>query len=87
MSDELRLRSDRLQWLDADGEVLALDETSLLYLGANESGSLLWQALAGGTTREGLVTRLVETYGIDEQIARSDLDAFLADLRRRGLLA
>jgi hypothetical protein len=87
VSDELRLRAERLQWLDADGEVVALDEDSLLYLGANGSGSLLWQELAQGTTRAGLVARLVEAYGIEEETAGADVDAFVADLRRRGLLA
>jgi hypothetical protein len=87
VKDELRLRADRLQWLDADGEVVALDEGSLMYLGANESGSLLWQAIAAGTTREELVTRLVDAYGIDEPTAQADVEAFLADLERRGLLA
>ena len=87
MKDELRLRADRLQWLDADGEVVALDESSLMYLGANESGSLVWQALATGTTRDELVARLIDAYGIDEPTARADVEAFLDDLGRRGLLA
>jgi coenzyme PQQ synthesis protein D (PqqD) len=87
VSDVLRLRSEGLQWLDADGEVVALDESSLLYLGANGSGSLLWQELAAGTSRDALVARLVETYEIDEGVAGADVDAFVADLERRGLLA
>jgi hypothetical protein len=87
LNEQIRLRLDRLQWLDADGEVVALDESSLMYLGANESGSLMWRALADGATRAQLTAQLVEVYGIDEKTARADVEAFLGDLGRRGLLA
>jgi hypothetical protein len=83
---ELRLRRSSLQWLDADGEIVALDEEALVYLSANESGALLWQALAAGTSREVLVGALVDTFGIDPAQAGRDVDAFLAELERRDLL-
>ncbi len=83
---ELRLRDEKLQWLETEGEVVALDETTLAYLGLNESGAVLWQELAGGTTREKLVARLVETFRIDAASAGTDVDRFLDELRRRDLL-
>lgn len=83
---EFRLRRDRLQWLETEGEVVALDEATLMYLGANESASLLWDALAGGATRDALVASLVEAYGIGLEQAEADVDAFLDELRRRDLL-
>lgn len=83
---ELRLRRDRLQWLVADDEVVALDEEKLLYLGANESAGLLWQELDGGTTRDRLVEQLLDTYDVDRAQAEADVDAFLAQLDERGLL-
>lgn len=86
MSDTLRLRTDRLQWLESEGEVVALDESSLLYLGLNESGSLLWPDLAVGATREALVARLVDAFGIDAVTAAADVDLFVLELDRRGLL-
>lgn len=82
----LRLRADRLQWLEADGEVVALDERSLVYLNANPSGALLWQALGEGATRDELVGRLVEAFDVDDVTARRDVDRYLADLESRGLL-
>jgi coenzyme PQQ synthesis protein D (PqqD) len=84
---DVRLRDEKLEWLETGGEVIALDEAALAYLSANESGSLLWQELARGTTRETLASRLVAAYGIDAETARRDVEAFLADLERRGLLA
>ena len=82
----LRLREDRLQWIDADGEVVALDERSLMYLNANPSGAVLWRALAAGATREQLVGSLLDAFEVDEETAGRDVDRFLEDLRSRDLL-
>ncbi len=82
----LRLRADHLQWLESDGEVVALDESSLVYLNANPSGALLWRALADGARRDELVGRLVEAFDVDDGTAGRDVDRFLADLESRGLL-
>lgn len=86
MSD-LRLRRGELDWVESAGDVIALDHRALTYLGANEAASLLWRELAGGATRERLVAVLDEAYGLGLDRARADVDAFLAELRRRGLLA
>jgi len=83
---ELRLRSDRLHWLETDGEVVALDERSLVYLNANPTGAVLWQTLAQGATREELIRGLVAEFEVDEATAAVDVDRFLADLDARGLL-
>ena len=83
---QLRLRGDRLHWLESDGEVVALDEESLVYLNANPTGSVLWQALARGTTRDELVRALLAEFDVDETTATNDVDRFLADLDARGLL-
>lgn len=82
----LRLRDDHLQWLEADGEVVALDESSLVYLNANPSGAMLWRALAGGATRDSLVEMLVDAFDVDAGTAGRDVDRYLADLESRGLL-
>ena len=82
----LRLRSDRLQWLEADGEVVALDEHALVYLNTNPSGALLWRALVAGATRDELVRCLLDAFDVDEDTAGSDVDRFLAELETRGLI-
>lgn len=83
---ELRLRAVKLQWVATDGQIIALDETTLVYLSANETGAFLWQQLAAGTTREQLVERLAATFGIDAQAAARDVDDFLSQLDARELL-
>ena len=83
---ELRLRRQKLAWVQTGDEVVALDESALEYISANGSGALLWGELAQGTTRERLIARLIDAFGIDERIAERDVDAFVEDLATRGLL-
>lgn len=81
-----RLRKERLQWLEADDEVVALDESALVYLNANSSGAVLWRALASGATREDLVGALLGEFEVAETTAGEDVDRFLADLEARGII-
>jgi coenzyme PQQ synthesis protein D (PqqD) len=83
---ELKLRHEGVAWKEVDGEVVALDEHGAVYLAANPAGAVLWRALAGGTTHEGLVADLVAEFGIPTDRADADVGAFLGDLRERGLL-
>jgi hypothetical protein len=82
----LKLRNAGVAWKEVDGEVVALDEREALYLAANPAGAILWRALADGATHGALVNGLVDEFGIDSDRASADVDAFLADLRERGLL-
>jgi hypothetical protein len=84
---DLRLREEDLTWREIDGEIVAIDVAKSAYLSSNPAGSLLWTMLASGATREELAARLVETFGIDRERAETDVDAFLASLDERGLLA
>ena len=51
MTTELRLRESDLAWRTVDDEMIAIDVRDSTYLTANDSGALLWNALAAGTTR------------------------------------
>jgi hypothetical protein len=82
----LKLRDTGVAWKEVDGEVVALDELEALYLAANPAGAVLWRALADGATHDALVSDLVHEFGIDSERASADVDAFLEDLRGRGLL-
>jgi len=82
----LRLRTDALDWLTVDKEVVVLDGEKDLYLGTNQSGAMLWRELSTGTTRTELVRLLVDAFDIDHETASRDTDAFLAALRERHLL-
>ena len=84
---ELKLRDADLHWREVDGEIIALEGRGSTYVAANGAGTLLWRALAAGTTREALVDELVRAYGIDRDQAAADTDRFLAELAAQGLLA
>jgi Coenzyme PQQ synthesis protein D (PqqD) len=86
MATELKLRREAVEWRESEGELLVLDIGASEYLSANATGGRLWQALAGGATREELVGMLVEAFQVDDRTAEADVDAFLAMLRERGLL-
>jgi hypothetical protein len=82
---ELRLRED-LTWREIDGEVVAVDAVKSTYLSANATGSMLWDQLSRGATREGLADGLIGRFGIEREQALEDVDRFLDELRREGLL-
>ena len=86
MSEHLRLQTDAVAWREIDGEVIALGLESSNYFGTNSSGGVLWKQLAEGTTCAELVGTLMATFGLEHARAQTDVDAFLDDLRSRGLL-
>jgi hypothetical protein len=81
-----RLRRERLDWREIEGEILALDSQTSTYLSANPAAALLWDELTSGSTREALARLLAERYGLDLEQAQADVDRFLDQLRHAGLL-
>jgi hypothetical protein len=81
------LRAEKAPWREIDGEVIALDLESSRYVALNPTASLLWQRLAAGATREQLVDTLLDEFEVARDRAAADVDAFLAELSERGLLA
>ena len=83
----LCLRKNDLDWRDIDDEIVVLDTRDAVYLAVHGSGAFVWRILAESTTKDSLIEALVEKYGIDSTRAAADVDAFLATLNERGLLA
>lgn len=83
----LCLREDDLDWREIDDEIVVLDTRDAVYLSVQGSGALVWRLLAESTTKDSLIEALVEKYGVDSTRATADVDAFLATLNDRGLLA
>lgn len=83
----MKIREEGLSWQELDGEVVVLDLTGSIYLRINGSGTILWRRLAEGADRDALVASLTDAFEVDETQAGSDVDAFVADLRAKGLLA
>jgi hypothetical protein len=70
-----------------DGEAIVLDLHSSTYFRANRTGTVILKALVEGCDRAGLVTRVAEAYDLAEGEVAADVDAFVARLAERGLLA
>ncbi len=82
----LRLRKSGLAWHSVGDEVVVLDVEQSVYLKLNRSARVLWEQLDDPCDVEDLQRALVQEYGIDPASARRDIQAFLAEMRRRGLL-
>jgi hypothetical protein len=87
MAEVLRLVPDRVAWRAVEGEVVALDLNTSTYLAVNRTGSAVWPALERGATRDELVELITARFDVTPSDARTDLDAFLSDLRSRGVVA
>ena len=81
-----RLRQEGLSWRQIEDEVVAVDVPTSTYVSANDSGTVLWQALTEGATRDELVTLLAGRFDLEADQAGEDVDAFLAQLQAQGLL-
>ena len=62
------------------------DNTFANMLKLNETGKLLWEALAKGAEIEDLCALLVGEYEIDLDTAKADAERFVESLHRQGIL-
>lgn len=53
----------------------------------NESASFLWKQLEEGVQSDQLVATLQSEYEVSEEVAKRDVEAFLAVLSQQGILA
>jgi hypothetical protein len=86
LDERVRLHDDRVLWREVEGEIVALALDSSQYVSVNESGGELWELLAAGTTPRQLTRALVDRWGVTEEQAQHDVDAFLHQLTRARLL-
>ena len=61
-------------------------EEGVFYFFQGVSASI-WQLIVDGQDEEGLVQGLLQSYRVDEQVLRSDVCQFLAELARCKLLS
>jgi hypothetical protein len=52
----------------------------------NETGVSLWEQLVKGTSKEGLLQTLLETYEVTQEEAEKDIDEFLDVLYKNNIL-
>ena len=69
-----------------DDEVVVLDVQQSAYFSVNPTGAALWPLLEKGATRDALIEAVLAEFDVDHGTAEQDVDRFLEDLGRRGLL-
>ena len=62
----------------------ALDFNGMITV--NETGAFLWEQLVKGTSKEGLLETLMETYEVTQEEAERDIDEFLDVLYTNNIL-
>jgi hypothetical protein len=82
----LALRSEGVTWRLLEDQIVVLDLETSLYLNVTGAGAVVWELLAAGTTMDEMVDAVVEVYDIEPATARTDLTAFVSDVRERKLL-
>jgi len=82
----IRLRTDRISFVEVDGKQVILDTRHSVYYAVNETGGQLWLALRTGATEADLRRILMEAHGVTEETATLDIAAFLHQLEEHGLI-
>ena len=68
-------------------EAVLLDLSAKRYYRLNESAAVVFRALEEGEGRDGAIRRLTAAFEVADSDAASAVDALLADLAARGLVA
>jgi hypothetical protein len=82
----VQIRQNDLTWREVDGEVIALDLVSSTYFTTNRTGTVLWRTMVDGSTVGELVSTLQMTFDLAEDVAVTDVAAFLKLLDDNSLL-
>jgi len=69
-----------------DGELMIYDLVSRSFVGGNAAAARIWPLLERGATIAELAAELDSAYGIGEERAAADAEAFVGVLRQRELL-
>ena len=69
-----------------NGEVVILDSRTEEYLGLNATASVVWNALASGSSETGAVKELTSRFEIDDDDAVGDVRELVSSLVERGLI-
>lgn len=78
-----------LREIAGESILVPVGDTALTFNGLitlNEVGLFLWEKLQEDVTREGLLEKVLEEYDVDSQTALQDIDEFLEQLEKAGII-
>ena len=81
-----KLAPDLLYETLSDGEAALLDVHRRHFFTLNESAKYIFERLQQGASFDSISTDMAAEFEVDEAECRHDIDAFLSELRSRGML-
>lgn len=69
-----------------DGEAVLLHLGSGMYFGANDVASRAWERIVAGASFGEVLATLVDEFEVSEEVARRDLEEFVAALEKEKLI-
>jgi len=83
---KFELRKD-LAYRRIAGELFVVDAAGSRLHELNGTAALIWDCLAAGKGRDGAAARLAAEFEVDAGTAGADVDAFIEELLKAGLLS
>ena len=71
---------------ELDGETVLVNLETGLYFGLDEVGTVIWSHIQAGVPVEDIPARLTEVFEVEEDVARTDLEVLIGELRESGLV-
>lgn len=84
IKDGFMLRELADQWIVVPVGSRVIDFNGIMTL--SSSGAILWKKLGEGTDENGLVNELLNVYDIDELTARNDVNEFVTQIEKNGII-
>ncbi len=78
--------ADKLIWRETDDGLVIVDPALGKVRVLNGVGADIWKMVEAGKSVDEIEGELVTAYGISAELAATDVDNFLADLKKRQLL-
>jgi hypothetical protein len=69
-----------------DDETVLLHLTTETYYGLDDIGTRVWQLLGEHGEIDPVVASIVDEYGADEAVVRTDIERFVGELAEAGLI-
>ena len=71
---------------ELDGETVLVNLDTGMYFGLDEVGTVIWNHIQEGVAVEDIPGKLTEAFEVEEDVARTDLEALIGELRENGLV-
>jgi glycosyltransferase involved in cell wall biosynthesis len=75
-----------IYWFRGEAVSILVQKSTRTRMVLDESADLIWRKLAVGASRAEVSRELMGRYGIDSNTAEADLDEFVSDLEKTGML-